>query len=243
MKSPHHRHLAIVAATVFGLLPAGAAQAQWYSSYPPQAHSYAPPQPYAIEVAPNTYVIRHPLVARDDARVICVKDCGVYPDQRVRRRYAGRPALKKHHLNKRAERKLVDELRKRSEVKRHAERKVEIVRDKPVVVVHRRVVDDPPRVVERSHVVEGAPPSGRGLFSLGRVVEVDPPLPAPEVAPIERRKSAKRIKRSAQVRAAPEQARIIHAEAEVTILGPDRMSIRLYRKPGASDVKADAHIQ
>ena len=29
--------------------------------------------------------------------------------------------------------------------------------------------------------------------------------------------------------------RVIHAEAEITILGPDRMSIRLYRKRGEAD--------
>jgi hypothetical protein len=32
--------------------------------------------------------------------------------------------------------------------------------------------------------------------------------------------------------------RVIHAEAEVTILGPDRMNIRLYRKPDGRDANA-----
>jgi hypothetical protein len=38
----------------------------------------------------------------------------------------------------------------------------------------------------------------------------------------------------------PTAGRIIHAEAEVTILGPDRMSIRLYRKPDGRDANAKA---
>ena len=38
----------------------------------------------------------------------------------------------------------------------------------------------------------------------------------------------------------PSAGRIIHAEAEVTILGPDRMSIRLYRKPDGRDANAKA---
>jgi hypothetical protein len=34
--------------------------------------------------------------------------------------------------------------------------------------------------------------------------------------------------------------RVIHAEAEVTIIGPDRMSIRLFRKRGGNaNAKAD----
>jgi hypothetical protein len=43
------------------------------------------------------------------------------------------------------------------------------------------------------------------------------------------------------VPAADKKARIIRAEAEVTILGPDRMSIRLFRKGGrGADAKASA---
>ena len=38
----------------------------------------------------------------------------------------------------------------------------------------------------------------------------------------------------------PAVARVIHAEAEVTILGPDRMSIRLYRKSDGRDANAKA---
>ena len=68
-----------------------------------------------------------------------------------------------------------------------------IVRDPPVIVETQRVVDDPPRVVERRHDVEDADSSMRG----GRD---------------------------------DNKKRVIKADAEITILGPDRMSIRLFRK-------------
>jgi hypothetical protein len=38
----------------------------------------------------------------------------------------------------------------------------------------------------------------------------------------------------------PPTGRVIRAEAEVTILGPDRMSIRLFRKHDGSDANAKA---
>jgi hypothetical protein len=38
----------------------------------------------------------------------------------------------------------------------------------------------------------------------------------------------------------PSVGRVIHAEAEVTILGPERMSIRLYRKSDGRDANAKA---
>ena len=83
-----------------------------------------------------------------------------------------------------------------------------IAREKPVVIVHRRVVEDPPRVIVRRHYVEDAPPppsKRRGLLS-------------------------RRIRRGLPRVSA--DTRAIRAEAEITILGPDRMNIRLYRKRG-----------
>jgi hypothetical protein len=66
------------------------------------------------------------------------------------------------------------------------------------------VVDDPPRVVER-HIVE------------------DAPAPTTDHAPaVERRKP-----RAGRTETGK---RVIQADAEITILGPDRMSIRLFRK-------------
>jgi hypothetical protein len=78
-----------------------------------------------------------------------------------------------------------------------------VVREKPIVRDHVRVVDDPPIIVQRE-VSEDQLVQPRG--------SVEPP-PA---------------------------GRVIHAEAEVTIIGPDRMNIRLYRKRDGNDANAKA---
>ena len=65
------------------------------------------------------------------------------------------------------------------------------MREKPLIIVTRRVVDDPTKVITRRHYVDDAPVGVRNV-----------------------------------------EPRVIHADAEITILGPDRMSIRLVRKPG-----------
>ena len=70
--------------------------------------------------------------------------------------------------------------------------------DKPVVVETTRVVDDPPKVIERRHYVDDTPPRGK----------------KPTVVAREGRQG-----RYAQRRASP---RVIEADAEVTIIGPDR---------------------
>jgi hypothetical protein len=79
-----------------------------------------------------------------------------------------------------------------------------IVREKPLVIETRRVVDDPPTVIERRHYVDDVP------------------------VPPRRRPIAKRVRK----RAGDKDPRVIHADAEITILGPDRMSIRLIRRDG-----------
>lgn len=77
-----------------------------------------------------------------------------------------------------------------------------VVRDPPVVVQHVRVVNDAPRVIERRRYVGDAPAARAG----GGPHESDALNGG--------------------------VSRVIHAEAEVTILGPDRMTIRLFRKRG-----------
>ena len=89
--------------------------------------------------------------------------------------------------------------------------KTVIVREKPVVVERKRYVDDPPIVVKRH-----------------KVVDVEATEPAAK-------KAAKKSGGDADAR----HPRVIRAEAEVTILGPDRMSIRLFRK-GGLDANAKA---
>jgi hypothetical protein len=105
-------------------------------------------------------------------------------------------------------------------VKRAVINTTRIVRDKPVVIEHQRVVDDPPRVIERRHYVDDAPPAAAPRAAKV-VADIQPP-----------RGTAKEKKGKGE-------PRVIRAEAEVTILGPDHMSIRLFRKRGA-DAKAAA---
>jgi hypothetical protein len=116
---------------------------------------------------------------------------------------------------------MVEELRKRryktkeiaiAESKKQNEiGKKRIVRDKPVMRRHVRVVDDPPIVVQREISEQGQ------VLSEQRV-------------PTAQAQAATRLP----------AGRVIHAEAEVTILGPDSMSIRLYRKNDGRDANAKA---
>ena len=78
-----------------------------------------------------------------------------------------------------------------------------IVREKPIVRNTYRVVEHPPIVVQRE-VSEDQLVAGGGQAQAV-------PRAAPQAAPFA-------------------GARTIRAEAEITILGPDRMSIRLHRK-------------
>ena len=78
------------------------------------------------------------------------------------------------------------------------------MREKPLVIETRRVVDDPPTVITRRHYVDDAPPPPRRRHIAG----------------------------AGSKRGGNDDPRVIHADAEITILGPDRMSIRLVRKDG-----------
>jgi hypothetical protein len=113
---------------------------------------------------------------------------------------------------------LVQELRRRAEKNPVINKRI-VVRERPVVVKHRRIVDHPPVVVQReivadeNHIRSDRP---RGLIG-SRHDERASAEPVASVAPLLR---------------AGKSQRVIRAEAEVTILGLDRMSIRLFRKRG-----------
>jgi hypothetical protein len=227
--NPRPRPFVILAAAVVDALPAASAQAQWYSSYPsgPNGPSMSPQQPYAVEVAPNTYVIHRPAKPRSKAHARCV-DCERPAAERPRRSHADRA--------------LIDEL-----AKRHVKTKVihttKTVREKPVVIEHERVVHDPPRIIERRHNMEDAP--GRGLIRQRREVGTEEVVIQPGGHKLQTERPAKR-KHAAQRPAKPKRAareatgkRVIKADAEVTILGPDRMSIRLFRKGRGNDANAE----
>jgi len=207
------RYLALLAICAAGLMPAAAAQAQWFhtpsapAARPAPLYPYElqPGQPYAIEVAPNTYVIQRPA---QPARAYPYVSPATRP---VQRQVRAPHASKFDRPPKPADRRLIEELRKRK-VMRSVVHTKKIVREKPIVIETRRVVDDPPRVIERRHYVDDGPPL--------------PPAPPP------RRHASRRGDGPAPPARRGDGRRVIHADAEVTILGPDRMTIRLIRKDG-----------
>jgi hypothetical protein len=172
-----------------------------------------PAQPYAVEVAPGTYVINRP---------------AAHATQREDRaeRASGRAAT-------RNDPRLIEELRQRHARKSEAARRGEdapvkkdvintrrIVRHKPVVIETTRVVDDPPKVIVRKRYVDDTPTASIPRHKQTAAVEKREPL-KPEA-----------------LRSGDGKKRVIEADAEVTILGPDRMSIRLFRKRRGAEAKA-----
>jgi hypothetical protein len=215
MNLKFRRNAIILLAAV--LWPATAVQAQWYSSVdrkPPPLYPYARPVQgtFAVEVAPDTYVIHRPNETRHK------------PPRHVRAsEQAAAPVVKKRRSK--TDPALVDELRKRA-VNNDTHKKdasvssTRVVREKPIVHETTRYVDDPPRVVERRHYVEGRPARSS-------------------------RKRADAAQASAGARVISRdgvrgEVRTFSAEAEITILGRDRMNIRLFRKGSRPDANAEA---
>ena len=199
------RNMAMLVLAAAGLQPA-VAQAQWYSSVSnqPPLYPYAAPsnQPYAVQVAPNMYVIRRP----EDAQ------------QLPQRRHKAAPAPARSMTRSKVDPALVEELRNRPKVNRSVINTTKVVRGEPVVIETKRYVDDPPRIVERYVDVNGKPIRSKS----GRVstAVVDAPV-------IDAPKGKNDVKR------------VISAEAEITILGPDRMNIRLFRKGHKANASAE----
>jgi len=158
----HSRNLVLLAAAV-AILPAAAARAQSYGpSYaqPAPLYPYAAQQsqPYAIQVAPNTYLIQRSAQTRDYPYVNC-GNC----DNRAATRASKRAA--------------------------------------PRVIEGHTVVDERARAKCKRGLIENCESGSRA-------------------------------------RGDETKKRVIDAEAEITILGPDRMTIRLFRKRGGPDAKA-----
>jgi len=185
-------------------LAGGAAQAQWYSSVqaaPQPLYPYVPQpgrtvsQPYAIEVAPGSYVIHRP----DEARRA--------PAARRAHRSAPVPRAKPSRVKN--DPAMIEELRQQVIGKKNVINTVKVVYKKPKVVETTRYVDDPPRVVERYTVVDDSDGEKK-------VVAETPHGDAPAAGKIDK--------------VAKGQKRVIQADAEITVFGPDRMTIQLYRK-------------
>lgn len=212
------------AALLLAAAPLGAAHAQ-YASPPPlypymvqNGYGVQTPQPYAIQVAPNTYVIQRPGWQHEPSTV------------RPRKRAAAPAPGRFDRPHKPVDHALVDELRKRVQKKSDAQASAEqgqkstvnttkIVRHPPVVRETTRIVDDPPRVIDQVTIDNSDDTPKRGLLTQPRHSQSaetgSVPAPAPDNGP-----------------------RTIRAEAEVTILGPDRMTIRLFRKGQGPFAKA-----
>jgi hypothetical protein len=211
----HSRQIAALAVIAAGIFPVMAA-AQPAPLYP---YAVQQDQPYAVQVAPNTYVIQRPAQTRDYPYVRCV-NCGHSANIRA----TASAAKRFDRPHKPVDRALVEELRERSKhkIKEKVTAKenetdvntTKIVRDAPVVVEHKRYVDDPPRVIERKIIVDD---QARAKCKRGLIENCD-----------------------ADSRASGDSGkkRVIDADAEVTILGPDRMSIRLFRKGYGPNAKA-----
>ena len=208
------RLFALLVAAAAVLPPTTTARAQVYASQPAPLYPYAMQnsaqgnQPYAVEVSPGTYVIQRSAPAR------------AYPYVRAQRSGRGiltQPAApaagKFDRPHKPVDHALVEELRQRHQSKDNVNT-TQVVRDPPVVRETRRVVDDPPRVITRKHIIEDQPDGSQTM-----TVEDDAP-------PVQQRKSAP-VQRPSRDDG---KKRVIQADAEVTILGPDRMMIRLFRK-------------
>lgn len=215
------RSFAVLAVATAVMMPSGA-QAQYYGTAPQGAPLYPyaaqPNQPYAIEVAPGTYVIRRPQEARPRP----------YAEQSPRAHRVERQAERSARKATRNDPAMIEELRQRHAGK-HGKHKIEtevvntkkVVRGKPIVIETTRVVDDPPKVIVRKRYVDDTPTASipRGK----QKVAIEEPA-----APNAKRDDSKK--------------RVIEADAEVTIIGSDRMSIRLFRKRGGAQAKASADL-
>ena len=207
------RRTAMYVLAAAALSPAASAQAQWYSSAPGPAplYPYAAPaqqQPYAVQVAPNTYVIHRPNEARRASR----------HRAQPRQQAAAAPVAKRRHSK--IDPALIEELRKRPRVERPVVHTTQVVREKPIVRETTRYVDDPPRVVERFQTADG-----------------EPVHPKDKRAKATDASGARVIRRNGGPIGNGEK-RVISADAEITILGPDRMSIRLFRKGNGPKAEA-----
>lgn len=206
---PASRSLAALAIAAAVSLPLDA-QAQYYGAPPPGAPLYPyavdTSRPYAIEVAPGTYVIRRP------------SDAQTY--SQAARAHRVRAADKRKAT--RNDRAVIEELQQRHAGKQKIPTEVvntkKIVHGKPIVIETTRVVDDPPKVIVRKRYVDDTTASiagGKQKVTIEDEAKGEGPARADN------------------------KKRVIEADAEVTIIGPDRMSIRLFRKRGAQ-AKASA---
>ncbi len=199
--------LALLAFCAAVLPPSSVAHAQWY--YTPSAPAARPAPLYPYQVQPGQpYAIEVApgayVIQRPTQRIPAYAQPKSPPPKRQVRETR---AQKFDRPPNPPDRGLIEELRERK-IKSKVVHTKKIVREKPIVIETKRVVDDPPRVVERYHFVDDPPlppqPPGQGQGHASRE-------PGPLIG---------------------DGRRVIHADAVVTIFGPDRMSIQLTRRGG-----------
>ncbi len=117
---------------------------------------------------------------------------------------------------------LVEELRKRRKVKASADEDTNEAKPDEKKITKTIVVREKPVVRNTYRVVDNPPIIVQREISEDQVAE-QPPQQLP-----------------GRAQELPPTGRIIRAEAEITILGPDRMNIRLFRKRDGSDSNAEA---
>jgi len=197
-------------ALVVTALGVGTAEAQWYSS----VQSAPPPlYPYAPQgrTASQPYAIE---VAPGAYVIHRPGETGASPSRRAHR---AAPAPQTKSNRAKNDPALIEELRQRASGNKTVINTTKVVYKKPKIVETKRYVDLPPRVVERYTVVDDA--------GGDKKVVIEAP-------------SADAQATGRKDKAGKGDKRVIQADAEITILGPDRMTIQLYRKgelgkPGA----------
>ena len=211
----HTIELAVLAVLAAGLVPAATAQAQSYDA----AYAMQPKQPQMKHMTPKPHMGPPPSHMHN------------YPPQAHMRHnlFMRRTGMSMHmrprydRKHGRIDRRFVEEFR--GHHRRHGiyvnnteigntdyvRGNTEYVREQPVVIEHERYVDEPPRIVEQQVVSEEAPVRARcnrGLF----------------------------VRCNGEYRAVGQYGgeyggqRVINADAQITVIGPDRMTIELHRK-------------
>ncbi len=219
----HSHKLAVLAVLAAGLLPAAAAKAQSYNTAyaqpaPLEAYAMQPKQPQQKQMTPKPHMGPPPSHVHNYPPQARMRD---YPHMRhtgismhMRPRYdrmhgrIGRSVVEEFRGHRRGHGYYVDNTEAGNS--EYVRGNTEYVREEPVVIEHERYVDEPPRVIEQQAVTEEQPVRAgcnRGLFVRcnGRHA-------------------------IGEYGGDYGSRRVINADAQITIIGPDRMSIELYRR-------------
>ncbi len=190
-------------ALVATVITGGAAQAQYYSSV-----RSSPPPLYPYMPQPGRTVSQPYAVEVAPGAYVIHRPGEARRAPAVRRAHRAAPAPQQKRAIPTSDPALIEELRQRvSGQKKNVINTTKTVYKKPKVVETTRYVDLPPRIVERYTVVDDT--------NGDKKVVTEPPQSDEPAGSGKPGKHAKRV---------------IQADAEITVLGPDRMTIQLYRK-------------